>query len=121
MAAMDADYLPSDEESYDVVKGRSTAEAPSGAVPGASPDADGAAGGEDGEEAEEGEEGAINSAGQPPRGDFADGDMVMPLKQMDRRIFEELLLVVQNLGTVDENDEFVRGEDCLMWLGDLQR
>ena len=120
--AHDADYAPSEDE-YDVIKMKSASVATSST---AGQPSGGATGGADGAEADadadtEGAEVAGDGGSAPAREEFgADGESA-PIKEMDRRIFEELLLVVQNLGAVDENDEFVRGEDCLMWLGDLQR
>jgi hypothetical protein len=42
-------------------------------------------------------------------------------RPMDKLMLEEMLLVVQNLGTYDVAGEFIRGEDCVQWLGDLQK
>lgn len=44
-----------------------------------------------------------------------------PISAIDKRMLEELLLVVQNLGTVDEAGIFIRGPECLNWLQDLQQ
>ena len=44
-----------------------------------------------------------------------------PISVIDKRMLEELLLVVQNLGTIDAHGDFVRGPDCLQWLHDLQQ
>jgi hypothetical protein len=40
---------------------------------------------------------------------------------MEKRLLAELLLVVQNIGTVDDDGAFVRGEDCREWIADLHR
>ena len=123
--AHDADYAPSEDE-YDVIKMKSASVATSSTAGQASGGTTGGADGGDDAEADadadaEGAKAEGDGGSAPAREEFgADGESA-PIKEMDRRIFEELLLVVQNLGAVDENDEFVRGEDCLMWLGDLQR
>lgn len=43
-----------------------------------------------------------------------------PISVIDKRLLEELLLVVQNLGFVDEDGSFLRGADCQQWLNDLR-
>lgn len=43
------------------------------------------------------------------------------IPDMEKGTMNELLLSVQNLGTPSGSGGFVRGEDCILWLGDIQR
>jgi len=48
-------------------------------------------------------------------------DAPMMITVMDRPLEEEVLLVAQNIGTVDEDGDIVPGMGCKSWLVDLQK
>ena len=77
--------------------------------------------------AADGEEGpAASGGGGPAPADLArerkrlEG-LIEDIKEIDRSMLNELILVIQNIGTLDEEGDFVPGEDCHDWLCDLQR
>jgi hypothetical protein len=77
-------------------------------------------GDEDGAPKHAGDSAAPSSGAMKPGGTQLT-ESTAPISAIDKRMLEELLLVVQNLGTVDEDGNFIRGPECLNWLQDLQQ
>ena len=55
--------------------------------------------------------------GLPPPVD----ESIMEVPLIEKAMMEELLLITQNMGTVDDDGEIVRSETCNNWLADLQK